>query len=73
MNRDNRITTNPRQCGGRPCIRDMRIRVVDILDLLATGLSFEEILIELPDLEREDIVAALSYASKEIDHPVIAA
>ena len=47
--------------------------MVDILDLLATGLSFEEILIELPDLEREDIVAALSYASKEIDHPVIAA
>jgi len=51
----------------------MRIRVVDVLDLLATGLSFEEILNELPDLEREDIVSSIAYAAKEIDHPVIAA
>ena len=68
-----RITVNPRQCGGRPCIRGMRIRVVDILDLLVSGLNFDQILHELPDLEREDIVAALSYVSREIDHPVIAA
>jgi len=73
MSQDNRITVNPRQCGGRPCIRGMRIRVVDVLDLLATGLSFEEILNELPDLEREDIVSSIAYAAKEIDHPVIAA
>ena len=74
MNTDHqRITTNPRQCGGRPCIRGMRIRVTDILDLLASGLSFDEILDQMPDLERDDIVAAIAYASKEIDHPVIAA
>ena len=68
-----RITTNPRQCGGRPCIRGMRIRVTDVLDLLATGLGFDQILDEMPDLEREDIVAAIAYAAEGIDHPVIAA
>ena len=68
-----RITTNTRQCGGRPCIRGMRIRVTDVLDLLATGLSFDQILDEMPDLEREDIVAAIAYAAEGIDHPVIAA
>ncbi len=68
-----RITLNPEQCGGRPCIRGLRIRVIDILDLLATGLSHDEILEELPDLEKEDIQAALKYASHKLDHPVIAA
>jgi uncharacterized protein (DUF433 family) len=68
-----RITINPEQCGGRPCIRGLRIRVIDILDLLAAGLSSEEILEELPDLEKEDIQAALKYASRKLDHPVIAA
>lgn len=68
-----RITINPDQCGGRPCIRGLRIRVIDILDLLAAGLSHEEILEELPDLEKEDIHAALKYASRKLDHPVIAA
>lgn len=67
------ITVDPKQCGGRPCIRGMRIRVTDILDLLAAGLSFDEILDEMPDLIREDIVEAIKYASKGIDHPVIAA
>jgi len=66
------ITTNPSQCGGRPCIRGMRIRVADILDLLAAGLGFEQILDEMPDLERADIVAAIAYAAHGIDHPVIA-
>lgn len=70
---DQRITINPKQCGGRPCIRGMRIRVTDILDLLAAGLSFDQILDEMPDLEREDIVAAITYAKQGIDHPVIAA
>ena len=69
----NRITFNPGQCGGRPCIRGMRIRVTDVLDLLASGLSFQEILEEMPVLESEDIVACLQYASKKIDHPIIAA
>ena len=68
-----RITVNPRQCGGRPCIRRMRIRVIDILELLAAGLSFEQILEELPDLELEDIKAALLYAVRKLDHPVLAA
>lgn len=68
-----RITVNPKQCGGRPCIRGMRIRVSDVIDLLANGLTPEEILEELPDLEREDIQAALKFASRRLDHPVIAA
>jgi len=68
-----RITINPDQCGGRPCIRGLRIRVIDILDLLAAGLNQDEILDELPNLEKEDILAALKYASKKLDHPVIAA
>jgi len=68
-----RITVNPEQCGGRPCIRGMRIRVIDILDLLAAGLSHEQVLEELPDLEPEDITAALQYASRRLDHPVLAA
>jgi uncharacterized protein (DUF433 family) len=68
-----RITINPAQCGGRPCIRGMRIRVIDILDLLAAGLSAEQVLEELPDLEPEDIQAALRYASRRLDHPVLAA
>jgi uncharacterized protein (DUF433 family) len=68
-----RITTNPDQCGGRPCIRGMRIRVIDVLDLLAAGLNHEQILEELPDLEKEDIEAAIKYARGKIDHPVVAA
>ncbi len=68
-----RITVNPAQCGGRPCIRGMRIRVIDILDLLAAGLSTEQVLQELPDLEPEDVQAALRYASRQLDHPVLAA
>lgn len=60
-----RITTNPAQCGGRPCIRGMRIRVIDILDLLASGLTQNQILEEMPDLEKADIEAALKYASNK--------
>jgi len=68
-----RITVNPNQCGGRPCIRGMRIRVSDILDLYAAGLSAELILAEMPDLEMDDLKAALSYASRKLDHPVLVA
>lgn len=67
-----RITVNPEQCGGRPCIRGMRIRVVDVLDLLAAGLSAEQVLEEMPDLELDDIKAALQYATLRLDHPVLA-
>ncbi|MGH9931083.1 MAG: DUF433 domain-containing protein [Pyrinomonadaceae bacterium] len=68
-----RITVNPEQCGGRPCIRGMRIRAVDILDLFAAGLNAEQILEELPDLEMDDVKAALQYAARRMDHPVLAA
>lgn len=68
-----RITVDPEQCGGRPCIRGMRIRVTDVLDLLAAGLSVSEILDEMPALEREDIEAALRFASRRLDHPILAA
>ena len=68
-----RITVNPEQCGGRPCIRGMRIHVIDVLDLLASGLSPHQVMEELPNLEPEDIVASLRYASRRLDHPVLAA
>lgn len=68
-----RITVNPAQCGGRPCIRGMRIRVTDVLDLLAAGLTQEQILEEMPDLEAEDIRACILYVRRRIDHPVLAA
>ena len=67
----NRITPNPKQCGGRPCICGMRIRVIDVLGLLAGGETSEEILSEYPYLEREDILACLQYASEQGDHPVL--
>jgi uncharacterized protein (DUF433 family) len=67
-----RITVNPKQCGGRPCIRGMRIRVSDVLDLFAAGLTAEKILDELPDLEPDDVKACMVYARRRIDHPVLA-
>ena len=70
---DERISVNPEQCGGRPCIRGMRIRVSDVLDLLANGLTREQVLQELPDLEPEDITACLRLASRRLDHPIVAA
>jgi uncharacterized protein (DUF433 family) len=68
-----RITVNPNQCGGRPCIRGMRIRVSDVLDLFAAGLSADQILDEMPDLEADDLKASLMYASHKLNHPVLAA
>ena len=68
-----RITFNPEQCGGRPCIRGMRIRVIDVLELLAAGLTTEQVLEELPDLDALDVQAALRYAARRIDHPVLVA
>ncbi|THI87098.1 MAG: DUF433 domain-containing protein [Nitrospira sp. CG24A] len=68
-----RITVNPAQCGGQPCVRGMRIRVVDVLDLLAAGLSQQQVLEELPDLETEDISACLKFASSRLNHPILAA
>lgn len=63
-----RITVDLNQCGGRPCIRGMRVRVTDILALLSEGLSEDEILRDFPYLEPDDIKAALTYAARETDH-----
>jgi uncharacterized protein (DUF433 family) len=70
---DDRITINPLQCGGRACVRGMRIRVSDVLDLLAAGLSHADVVAELPDLEPADVVACLRYASTLVDRPGAAA
>ncbi|MDH5430058.1 MAG: DUF433 domain-containing protein [Nitrospirota bacterium] len=66
-----RITVNVDQCGGRPCIRGMRVRVTDVLDLLANGLTPQQVLEELPDLEAEDIQACLKFASGRVNHPMV--
>jgi uncharacterized protein (DUF433 family) len=68
-----RITSDPERCGGRPCVRDLRIRVVDILEMLASGMTQEQIVAEHPSLEVEDVYAALLYASKQVDHAVLSA
>jgi uncharacterized protein (DUF433 family) len=64
-----RITIRPEQCGGRPCIRGMRIRVIDVLELLAAGESKEQILEDFPDVEADDIADCLLYAARRLDHP----
>jgi uncharacterized protein (DUF433 family) len=66
-----RITINPKQCSGRPCIRGMRIRVSDVLDLFVAGLDAKQILAEMPDLEADDLKAAIFYASRKLDHPIL--
>jgi uncharacterized protein (DUF433 family) len=68
-----RITIRPDQCHGRPCIRGMRIRVVDVLEMLANGIGEREILEDFPDLEEQDIRACLAYAVAQLGHPVVAA
>lgn len=68
-----RITINPAQCGGRPCIRGMRMRVKDLLDLLAAEVSPEEILRDYPYLEKEDIQAVLEFAAAQSDHVMLRA
>ena len=66
-----RITVSPDVCGGRPCIRGLRIRVKDVLDLLAAGATPEEILEDYPYLEPEDITAVLEFAAAQSDHPIL--
>lgn len=68
-----RVTVNPEQCAGRPCIRGTRVRVVDVLELLSTGATREQILTDYPYLEADDIAAALQYAARRLDHPTLAA
>lgn len=62
-----RITMEPGKCGGKPCIRGMRIRVMDVLDMLASGMSEDEILADFPYLERDDIKASLVFASRRME------
>jgi len=66
-----RITVEEGKCGGRPCIRGYRLRVSDVLELLVGGASFEEILVDYPFLEKEDILAAIEYAARQADHSVL--
>ena len=66
-----RITVDPHVCGGRPCIRGMRIRVTDILEMLAAGASRAEILADYPYLDPADIAAALDYAAHQTDHLIL--
>jgi uncharacterized protein (DUF433 family) len=68
-----RITIDPDLCGGRPCVRGLRIRVKDILELLAAGATRDEILADYPYLEAEDITAVLDYAAHQADHPIVRA
>ena len=66
-----RITVEVDKCGGRPCIRNMRIRVQDVLELLASGMTHDEILEDYPYLEGDDITATLMYAARQFDHPIM--
>ncbi len=67
----NRITVDPHQCGGRPCVRGLRIRVKDVLELLAAGNTKKQILEDYPYLETEDISAVLEFAARQADHPIL--
>ena len=71
MGATDRITVDPEQCAGRPCIRGLRIRVKDVLELLAAGATREEILADYPYLEPEDITAVLEFAARQSDHPIL--
>jgi uncharacterized protein (DUF433 family) len=71
MSHVSRITFDPGQCGGRPCIRNYRLRVKDVLDLLGAGMSEEEILKVYAFLEPEDILACLQFAAEQVDHLVL--
>ncbi|ADE10917.1 DUF433 domain-containing protein [Sideroxydans lithotrophicus] len=73
MGQVTRITVDPNMCGGRPCIRGLRVRVKDVLEMLASGMTREEILKDFPYLETEDITATLEYAAMQVDHPILQA
>lgn len=71
MSELHRITFDPQVCSGRPTIRGLRIRVKDILELMAAGADHDEILEDYPVLEREDLSAVLEYAARQSDHTVL--
>lgn len=64
-----RITIEAGKRGGRPCVRGLRVTVVDVLELLAAGLSTEQIVSQLPYLEPDDVKACVAYAARYLDHP----
>ena len=66
-----RVTIEVGKCGGRPCIRGLRIRVTDIVGLLGAGASHQEILEDYPFLEENDILASLAYAAVQTDHAIL--
>lgn len=66
-----RITFDPEQCGGRPCVRHYRIRVKDVLDMLAAGVSEAEILKDYSFQQLEDIRACLEFAAEQVNYPVL--
>ena len=66
-----RITIEADKCGGKPCIRKLRIRVRDVLDMLASGMTNKEILEDFPYLEDDDIKTVLLYAARQFDHPIL--
>ena len=68
-----RITSEAGKCGGKPCVRGMRIRVVDVLELLASGMTQTQILEEHPDLEADDIKACLIFAAHRSNYPYLKA
>ena len=67
-----RITAEPGKCGGRPCVRGLRIRVADVLELLASGMTRKQILQDYPSLEIEDFDAVLKFAATQADRPLVA-
>ena len=71
MSELHRITIEPGYCGGRPCLRGQRVRVKDVLDLLASGASHEEILADYPYLEQGDIIAAQECAARQVEHIIL--
>ncbi len=71
MSELHRITFDADICGGRACLRGLRVRVKDVLELLASGSSPDDILADYPYLERGDITAALEYAAKQVDYAVL--
>ncbi|GAB6040531.1 DUF433 domain-containing protein [Endothiovibrio diazotrophicus] len=71
MSELHRVTTDPAQCGGRPCLRGLRVRVSDVLGMLAAGATPGEILEDYPYLERGDITASLEYAARQLDYTVL--
>ncbi|MCB8942465.1 MAG: DUF433 domain-containing protein [Ardenticatenaceae bacterium] len=71
MNYKDIITIEPGKRGGKPCIRGMRITVYDVLSYLASGMSYEEVLVDFPYLTMEDIMACLSYAADRSQHMIM--